>query len=124
MIAVRFTIDAGNVDFADEEMCEVMEMPEQTIIAHESQQSASYVKVYDTQYKMWQLTIQDVNDSLARILQIINEFDEMVFYPHYQYDSGVYYNVILIPDEVKKVYAYGGREALLHTTFNLLESSK
>ena len=122
--AIKFTLDGGDVTFTDQEMCEVREVPEQTIIAHKSQQSASTVQVYDSQFKMWQVTIQDVDDTLSEIMQIINEKDEMVFYPYFQYDPSANFKVILIPDEVKKVYAYGGRQALLYTTFNLLESSK
>ena len=124
-VATRFTLDSGNVDFYDGEMCQVVEIPEQDIIVHKSQQSYVTVKIYDTQYKAWKLTISDENyDTQSRLLQVINEEDEMTFYPHYQYNSATSYNVILMPDEVKKVYTFGEREALLQTTFNLLESSK
>ena len=122
--AIKFTLDSGDVTFTDQEMCEVREIPEQTIIAHKSQQTASTVQVYDNQFMMWQVTIQDVDDTLTRIMQIVNEKNEMTFYPYYQYNPSTSYKVILVPDEVKKVYAYGGRQALLYTTFNLLESSK
>ena len=123
--AMKFTLDSGDVLFTDDELCQVREMPEQTIIAHKSQQTANFVQVYDAQYKKWQVSILDVTGTTqGRILQIINELDEMVFYPHMEYDSSVSYNVILLPDEVKKYYAFGRREALNKTTFNLLESSK
>ena len=123
--AIKFTLDSGDVDFLDDEMCSIVEAPEQNIIQHIAQQKASTVKVYDTQYKSWKLTIQDVHyGTLSRILEVINEESEMVFYPHYQYDSGTSYNVVLVPNEVSKNYAFGERAALLMVTFNLLESSK
>jgi len=123
-IAIKFTLDSGDVDFYDEEKCEVLEVPDQNIIVHKSQQTASTVKIYDTQYKTWQVTIEEYNpETQANLLSIIEESDEMVFYPYYQYDSSISHNVILVPDEVRKVYAYGEREAFVRTTFNLLESS-
>ena len=122
---MKFTLDSGDVLFTEEELCQVREMPEQTIIAHKSQQDASFVQVYDTQYKKWQVSILDVTGTTqGRTLQIINELAEMTFYPHMDYDSTVSYNVILLPDEVKKFYSFGRRAALNKTTFNLLESSK
>ena len=124
IVSVKFTLDSGDVLFYDEEMCEVSEIPDQNIIVHKSQQTASTVKIYDSQYKQWQLTVDDLWwDTQSRLMQVINEVNEMVFYPHFQYDT-TGYNVILVPDEVKKVYAYGGRKAMIKTTFNLLESSK
>ena len=123
--AVKFTLDSGDVDFYDDEMCQISEIPEQDIIVHKSQQSYVTVKIYDTQYKAWQLIVSDERyDTQSRLLQVIGEEDEMVFYPHYQYDAATSYNVVLVPDEVRKVYAFGDREALLQVTFSLLESSK
>lgn len=123
-IATKFTLSSGDVDFYDGEMCQVLEMPEQNIIVHNSQQKAATVKVYNSQYKAWRLTILDENyDTLTRILQVINEENEMTFYPHYSYAT-TSYKVILVPDKVEKRYTLGEREAQLSVTFNLLESSK
>jgi len=123
-IAIKFTLGAGDIDFYDNESCQVVEMPEQNLIVHQAQQSAATVKLYDTQYKTWQVQITDDRyETQANILSIINEENEMTFYPHYQYAT-TSYKVILVPDEVRKVYTYGEREALIATTFNLLESSK
>ena len=124
-VAVKFTLDSGDIDFYDQELCEIQEIPDQNIIIHKSQQTASTVQVYDTQYKQWRLTIEEARpETQDNLLSVIDEENEMTFYPHYQYDSSVNYNVILVPDEVRKVYAYGERQAFVRTTFNLLESSK
>ena len=124
-VAVKFTLAGGDVDFYDEELCEIQEVPDQNIIVHKSQQTASTVKVYDTQYKQWQLTITGARpETQENLLSVIDEMDEMTFYPYYQYDPSVSFNAILVPDEVRKIYAYGERQAFVRTTFNLLESSK
>lgn len=123
-IATKFTLDAGDVDFYSDEMCLVTEYPEQNIIVHQAQQTKSTVKVYDTQYKAWQVTISDERQGTqAKILSVIAEEDEITFYPHYLY-AATSYKAVVVPDEVKKTYTFGEREALLKVTFNLLESSK
>ena len=74
IVSAKFTLDSGDVIFYDEEMCEVAEVPDQNIIVHKSQQTASTVKIYDSQYKQWQLTVDDLWwDTQSRLLQIINE---------------------------------------------------
>jgi hypothetical protein len=122
-VATKFTLDAGDVDFYTYEMCSVAEFPQQAIIVHNAQQKAATVKVYDDQYKTWQLTISDeYADTWDKIQDVIDENDEMRFYPHREYSETTHYNAILLPDEIKKVYTFGEREALLKVTLNLLES--
>ena len=121
---MRFTLAGGDVDFSDAELCDVAEMPDQEIIAHKTQQEAHFVQVYNTQYKRWQITIKDAEDTQSRLMQIFEEKDEMVFYPHFGYNSATNYNVVFEPDEIKKVYTFGRKQALVETTFTVLESSK
>ena len=122
---LKFTLDSGDVYFYDEEMCAVSELPEQNLIVHPSQQSAPTVKVYDSQFKTFQIAIEDAKyETLENVQKIVDEKNEMTFYPHYQYSASTSYKVILIPNEFRKVYAYGEREAMLQISLNLLESSK
>lgn len=124
-VAVKFALDGGDVDFHDDEMCALAEIPEQDIKVHKSQNRKSTMMVYNSQYNSWQLQIgEERYDTQSNLLQVINEKDEFTFYPHYQYNPATTYKAVLLPDEVKKTYTYGEREALLKINFSLLESSQ
>ena len=123
--SIKMTIDGSDTIFYADEVRQVTEMPEQNIIVHQSQQKAATVKVYDTQYKAWNISISVVRgDTWTRLLTIINSEDIITFYPYYTYDASSSFNAILVPDNVEKRYTFGELEARVLVTFNLLECSK
>jgi len=123
--SIKMTIGGNDTLFYADEVREVVELPEQNLIVHQSQQKAATVKVYDSQYKTWNIQIAIMRgDTWTRLLTVINSESIITLYPYFTYDSSTSYNAVLIPGNVEKRYTFGELEARVVVTFTLLECSK
>lgn len=111
-IAIRFTITAGNIDFDQNEIEDIIFQPARDFQVQEHQEGAPYIYMEGDVY---QTVIVVFNDSYAdtreKTAQIINEEKEIIFFYQYAFAPAVSVNVIWNPSETEKKYFYGNRAA-------------
>lgn len=121
---LRFTISAVNTDFRVDEVGSIEIQPIQSFLIQERQnlkpnlyyEGSTWITLNVELSERWKTT-------LAKITTVINAGIEMTIYPYYAYDTGRSYSVILLPDNIIKIYRYGERETWVSHQLTFLQSA-
>lgn len=114
-VGIRFTLDAGNVDFYKEEIEDISFMPAQAQEQQSPSQGLPYIYAQGDVYNSIEIEfIEEYSTTKAKIDQLIDEDDEMTLYYQYAFDSSEAKTVILAPDERIKTYTYGELLKMTH----------
>lgn len=121
---IRFTISAANTDFDCEEVGQVEIAPVQSFIIQERQTVKPNLYFEGSTWLTLNIElIENLKTTLAKITTVINAGIEMTVYPYYAYQPTRSYSVILVPDNILKIYRYGEREALVSHQLTFLQSA-
>lgn len=121
---IRFTINAANTNFDCEEVGQVEIAPVQSFLIQERQTIKPDLYMEGSTWLTFNIElIEYVKTTLAKITTVINAGIEMTLYPYYAYNSSLSYSVILVPDNIIKIYRYGEREALVSHQLTFLQSA-
>ena len=121
---IRFTINTVNTDFDCDEVGQVEIAPVQSFLIQERQTIKPNLYFEGSTWLTISIElIENLKTTLAKITTVINAGTEMTVYPYYAYNSGLSYSVILVPDNIIKIYRYGEREALVSHQLTFLQSA-
>jgi len=126
VIAVRFTLGSGNVDFYEDEIEEVPVTNKQDFRLLENPSGVPNMFIEGDANIIITITFIEKRDTRSKINQVIDEKDEMTIYPFYGNDSSASYSVILYnPQGIKrtKIYRFGELEADVIHRLTFLQSS-
>ena len=126
VVAVRFTLGAGNVDFYEDEVAEVPVTNKQDFKLLENPSGVPNMFIEGDANIIITVNFVEKRDTRLKIDQVIDEKDEMVLYPYYGNDSLASYSVILYsPQGIKrtKIYRFGELEADVIHRLTFLQSS-
>jgi hypothetical protein len=123
--ALKFETSGGDIYFPKSCIPEIVESPNQKIVIHKNPTGAYYVQVYNDQFMEFDVLI---NENSVEIMNDIDSLlaagEELVFYPCFDAQPTLKYNVIIVPDMIVRTLFFGRPEALRKTSFKMLESSK
>jgi len=126
IIAVKFTLAGGDVDFYDDEILETPVRYRQDIQIQENQSTPPFQFEEGDEWIVLEINfIESQKDTNTRINQLIDEQAEMACYYKYKYDASTSINVIYYPNEKTKIYNYvvGESEAYVTHKLTFLQSS-
>lgn len=124
-VAVRIDIDGNLIDFYQEEIKLVVIAPKQSYELQERQDLPPNLILFGD---VWRNIVVNFYERWAftqsKIFQVLDANKEIIIYPYYLYNSSLHYHVIVLPDNIRKVYRYGELEASIEHYITFLESSK
>ena len=121
---IKFTISGSDTDFDVEESGAVEIAPVQSFILQERQNHKPNLYFEGDTWLMFNVELQERwKTTLAKITTVIEAGVEMTLYPYYAFSPSVSYSVILVPDNIVKIYRYGEREAWVLHQLTFLQSS-
>ncbi|MEM2989817.1 MAG: hypothetical protein QXQ02_01375 [Halobacteria archaeon] len=124
-VAVRIDIDGSIVDFYQEEIKSVVIAPKQSHELQERQDLPPNLILFGD---VWRNIIVNFYERWAsthtKISQVLNADEEIIIYPCYFYNPLINYRVIVLPDNIRKLYRYGELGASIEHRITFLESSK
>lgn len=121
---IRFTISSVNTDFETDEVGQVEILPVQSFILQERQDIKPNLYMEGNTWMTLNVELIEYwKTTLSKITTVINANVEMTIYPYYAYNPAKSYSVILIPDNIFKIYRYGERAALPVHQLTFLQSS-
>lgn len=119
---VRFIISGSNTDFDTDEVGTVTIEPVQSFVLQERQTAKPNLYFEGNTYFTVMLELLEAwKTTLAKVTTVIEAGVEMVIYPYYAFCPSYYLNVILVPDNIRKVYLYGEREAWVSHQLTFLQ---
>ena len=121
---IRFTISGSDTDFSVEEVGAISVQPIQSFKLMERQAIKPDLYFEGSTWKTFTVELVEYwKTTLAKITTVIEAEVEMTLYPYYAYSPGKSYSVILVPDNIIKIYRYGEREAWVSHQLTFLQSS-
>ncbi len=124
-VGIRFTISGSDTDFYTEEVGQIEIQPIQSFALMERQTLKP--NLYFEGLTWQTLTVELINrwaTTQAKVTTVINANVEMTIYPYYAYNSSKSYSVILVPDNIIKIYQYGDPKAWTVHQLTFLQSSR
>ena len=122
---IRFTISGSDTDFYTEEVGQVEIQPIQSFVLMERQTIDP--NLYFEGLTWHTLTVELINrwsTTQAKVTTVIDANVEMTIYPYYAYNSSKSYSVILVPDNIIKIYRYGDPEAFVIHELTFLQATQ
>ncbi len=121
-IAVRIVLDSGNVDFYEDEVLDVRQLPEAKIEIKTFDNALPDVQVKSDVWDVLQIMFRETyKTTKAKLQSVINEKAVMDIYYKYNVDDSVYISGLLIPDINEFRYFGGDEEANIEHQFTFLE---
>lgn len=121
---IKFTISGSDTDFEVDEVESVEILPVQSFIVQERQNIKPNLYYEGNTWMTLSIELLERwKTSLAKITTVIEAEVEMTIYPYYAYDTGRSYSVVLLPDNIIKIYRYGERKASVLHQLTFLQSA-
>jgi hypothetical protein len=114
--ALKFILSSATVWFYRDEVMDGSILGEQSFQVQTHQDGTSNIFRESNQYDVWNIDIYEAYaDTRSKIQQLVDAMEVMQVYYLYLGDPSLSKNMILLPDEIKREYSYGGEGLVTHT---------